>query len=79
MTLYALFIQLGTFWSEGNWLLLVLDIVILVASLWVMVEALGAMRKAREYQGDDDAELEQLSTAEVAAPGGPGRTRDDES
>jgi len=66
MTLYALFIQLGTFWSEGNWLLLILDIVILVASLWVMVEALGAMRKAKDYQGDDDAELEQLSASEAA-------------
>ncbi|WP_130014458.1 carbon starvation protein A [Serinicoccus sediminis] len=79
MTLYALFIQLGTFWSEGNWLLLVLDIVILVASLWVMVEALGAMRKARDYQGDDDAELEQLSAAEVAASGDTRPTRSDES
>ncbi|WP_298748733.1 carbon starvation protein A [uncultured Serinicoccus sp.] len=79
MTLYALFIQLGTFWSEGNWLLLVLDIVILVASLWVMVEALGAMRKARDFQGDDDAELEQLSAAEVATSGEMNRTRSDES
>ncbi|KUG52781.1 carbon starvation protein CstA [Serinicoccus chungangensis] len=79
MTLYALFIQLGTFWSEGNWLLLVLDIVILVASLWVMVEALGAMRKARDFQGDDDAELEQLSAAEVASSGEMDRTRSDES
>ncbi|WP_299519409.1 carbon starvation protein A [uncultured Serinicoccus sp.] len=79
MTLYALFIQLGTFWSEGNWLLLVLDIVILVASLWVMVEALGAMRKARDFQGDDDAELEQLSAAEVASSGEMNRTRSDES
>ncbi|WP_151523827.1 carbon starvation CstA family protein [Serinicoccus kebangsaanensis] len=69
MTLYALFIQLGTFYSEGNWLLLVLDIVILVASLWVMVEALGAMRRAKDYTGDDDAELEQVSAAEVAAAG----------
>ncbi|GAA4880033.1 carbon starvation CstA family protein [Serinicoccus chungangensis] len=79
MTLYALFIQLGTFWSEGNWLLLVLDIVILVASLWVMVEALGAMRKARDFRGDDDAELEQLSAAEVASSGEMDRSRSDES
>ncbi|WP_298888800.1 carbon starvation protein A [uncultured Serinicoccus sp.] len=79
MTLYALFIQLGTFWSEGNWLLLILDIVILVASLWVMVEALGAMRKARDFQGDDDAELEQLSAAEVASSGETRPDRSDES
>ncbi|WP_114905699.1 carbon starvation protein A [Ornithinimicrobium murale] len=59
MTIYALFIQLGTFWEAQNWLLLALDLVILVAALWVIVEAAAAMRSARNYVGDDDAELAQ--------------------
>ena len=64
MTIYALFIQLGTFWNERNWLLLVLDVVILVAAVWVIVEAVTAMRSARHYEGDDDAELLALSSRE---------------
>ena len=71
MTIYALFIQLGTFWEAQNWLLLVLDVVILVAALWVLVEAIGAMRKAKDYRGDDDAELAELSAAEVTGRSAP--------
>jgi carbon starvation protein len=56
VTVYALFIQLGTFWSEKNWLLLVLDLVILVAAAWVIVEALAAMKRTRaEGLTDDDS------------------------
>jgi carbon starvation protein len=57
MTIYALFIQLGTFWDTQNWLLLVLDVIILVAALWVIVEAFAAMRRAKDFQGEDDAEV----------------------
>lgn len=64
MTIYALLIQVGTFWDQQNWLLLGLDIVILVAAIWVFVEAITAMRKARDYEGDDDAELAALSGRE---------------
>ncbi|HZL07352.1 MAG TPA: carbon starvation CstA 5TM domain-containing protein, partial [Coriobacteriia bacterium] len=64
MTIYALLIQVGTFWEKQNWLLLGLDIVILVAAIWVFVEAIAAMRKARDYEGDDDAELAALSGRE---------------
>lgn len=64
ITIYALFIQLGTFWEKQNWLLLGLDIVILVAAIWVFVEAVTAMRKARDYEGDEDAELAALSARE---------------
>ena len=64
MTIYALFIQLGTFWETQNWLLLILDLVILVAAVWVMVEAAVAMKGAKGYDGDDDAELAALSGRE---------------
>lgn len=55
MSIYALIIQLGTFYADQNWLLLVLDVIILIASLWVALEAFIAMGKARAGV-DDDAE-----------------------
>jgi carbon starvation protein len=48
MSLYALVVQLGSFYASGNWLLLGMDVVILVAALWVTLEAVMAMRKGRE-------------------------------
>ena len=76
MTVYALFVQLGTFYEQRNWLLLVLDIVILVAALWVIVEAFAAMRDARSYQGDDDEELADLTAADAAGRPGDASARD---
>ncbi len=69
VTIYALFIQLGTFYADRNWLLLVLDLIILVAALWVIVESVGAMRRARHYEGDDDAELADIAAAEAQRAG----------
>ena len=61
MTVYALFIQLGTFWDERNWLLLVLDLVILVAAAWVVVEALAAMRRTQQDgTRDEDADSDTV-------------------
>ncbi|NYZ63703.1 carbon starvation CstA family protein [Luteimonas deserti] len=54
MSVYALVVQLGTFYNDGKWLLLVMDIVILIAALWVAFEAAIAMRKGREA-GPGDA------------------------
>ncbi|USQ80769.1 carbon starvation protein A [Ornithinimicrobium faecis] len=67
VTVYALFVQLGTFYEESNWLLLIMDIVILIAALWVIVEAFAAMRTARAYDGDDDAELAQEAVDAAAS------------
>lgn len=47
ISLWAVVIQLGQFFNEGNWLLLVLDVIILIAGLWVTVEAFAAMNRAR--------------------------------
>ena len=64
MTVYALFVQLGTFYSDRNWLLLILDVVILIAALWVIVETFGAMNRARKGEDKDEAdELESVSNA----------------
>jgi carbon starvation protein len=47
MTVWALFIQLGEFYSGGDWLLTIVDAIIFVLSLWLIVEAIGAFRRAR--------------------------------
>lgn len=62
MTVYALFVQLGTFYDDQDWLLLALDIIILIAALWVIVEALGAVNRARKGLDSDglDDELEPV-------------------
>jgi carbon starvation protein len=63
MSVYALIVQLGTFWADRSWLLLVLDVVILVASLWVAVEAVAAMNAARK--GEFDPETDEPVLAEA--------------
>ncbi|MFC4727868.1 carbon starvation protein A [Coralloluteibacterium thermophilus] len=47
MSIIALVVQLGEFYRQENWLLLVMDVVILVAALWVALEAAIAMRRSR--------------------------------
>jgi carbon starvation protein len=54
MTVYALFVQLGTFFGDENWLLFALDLVILVAAVWVIVESVAAMRSAKSDGTDHD-------------------------
>lgn len=48
MTVYALIVQMGQFYAAGNWLLLVLDVIILIAAVWVMFESAIAMSRARK-------------------------------
>jgi carbon starvation protein len=48
MSVYALVVQLKTFYTDQNWLLLGMDIVILIAALWVTLEAFIAMSKGRD-------------------------------
>ena len=47
MSLWAAVLQLRTFWGAGNWLLLVLDVIIICCAIWVIVEAFTAISKAR--------------------------------
>ncbi len=56
MSIYALVVQLGTFWADRSWLLLVLDVIILIASLWVAVEAVAAMNAARKGTFDPETD-----------------------
>ncbi|NGX14871.1 carbon starvation protein A [Wenzhouxiangella sp. XN24] len=45
MSVFALLVQLGQFYRQENWLLLGMDIVILLAALWVIFEAAVAMSR----------------------------------
>lgn len=59
VSLYALIIQMGSFFAERNWLLLVLDVIILIAALWVVLESAIALQRARssapEVEEEDEA------------------------
>ena len=48
MSLWAAVLQLRTLWEAQNWLLLVIDIAIIICAIWVIVEALTAIQKARQ-------------------------------
>ncbi|GAA1727207.1 carbon starvation protein A [Microbacterium paludicola] len=66
---WAAIVQLGAFWNDGvetNWLLLVLDVIIIVAAVWVAVEGIMAMRRAAaEPPEADDADLTDHLTEPV--------------
>ena len=53
MSIFALLVQMGQFYRAENWLLLGMDVVILIAALWVTLESFIAMR-----QGPDPAEVQ---------------------
>ena len=58
MSFWALGSQLLGFVEDQNWLLLVLDVIILIAAVWVTIEAAGALRRARA-EGPDSAEAHE--------------------
>lgn len=63
MSLFAAIVQVGTFYSSENWLLLVLDLVIIVAALWVILEATIAMTKARRSPPESEDETLTVETS----------------
>ena len=67
MSAYAAIVQMGTFFADGNWLLFVLDVIILIAALWVIVEAINAMVKARKLPTEADEMDEQILASGGAA------------
>ena len=54
MSFYAAIVQLGTLRDNEDWLLLGIDAVIIVAAVWVAVEAVLAMRRARNEPAETD-------------------------
>ena len=51
MATWALLIQLRDFWNQGNYLLIVMDLLILGATIMVALEAVGALRGAWSDRG----------------------------
>ncbi len=51
MATWALLIQLRDFWNAGNYLLIVMDVLILGATILVALEAVSALRKAWNERG----------------------------
>ena len=47
MTILALLLQLRTFFQQGQYFLVFMDVVILGATIWVALESLAALRRAR--------------------------------
>ncbi len=54
MTVLALLVQLADFWRAGDYFLLFLDLVILGAAIWVGLEALATLRRARAEQKEQE-------------------------
>jgi carbon starvation protein len=55
MAALALLIQLGGFWTSGDYFLAAMDALILVAAILVALEALGALRRARDQPAPAEA------------------------
>lgn len=70
VSIYALIVQLGQFYNDGNWLLLVLDIIVLLAAVWVLIEAAMAMVRTRNQEPDPEDE-EALTEEELLPAGTP--------
>jgi carbon starvation protein len=68
MTVFALLIQLRGFWSRGQLFLVALDLVILVVAIWVALEALGALNRARRDGPDEEEPAEQAEEMTVGRP-----------
>ena len=56
MTIYAALVQLFSLFRDGNWLLFTLDVIIVVAASWVLVEAVIAMLAARKLPKEPEDE-----------------------
>jgi carbon starvation protein len=51
MTVFALLVQLAQFWRNGQYFLLAMDLLILVATIWVALESFRALGQARRERG----------------------------
>ena len=52
MAVFVLIIQARDFFTEGQYFLLVMDVVILAATIWVALESLAALRRTRRTPGE---------------------------
>ncbi len=57
MTVLALLVQLAGFWRQEQYFLLVMDLFILAAAIWVALEALSTLRRARMSEPEEEVEV----------------------
>ncbi len=69
MTILALLVQLATFWQNGQYFLVFMDAVILFATIWVGLESLAALQRARRDQGDPPAPGQKAEPVGKQRPG----------
>ncbi|MBC7725460.1 MAG: carbon starvation protein A [Burkholderiaceae bacterium] len=70
MALWAAIVQLGSFANpnDPDWMLFGLDVIIIVASVWVAVESIQAMRRAKKLVPEDEnADAELTSSGKPSA------------
>ncbi|TVR55598.1 MAG: carbon starvation protein A [Gemmatimonadales bacterium] len=48
MTVMALLVQLAGFWRDGRYFLVFTDLLILLVTIWASLEAIGALRRAKQ-------------------------------
>jgi carbon starvation protein len=71
MTIFALLWQLAQFWRNEQYFLVVMDVLILVATIWVGLESLGALMRARTESDDPEGPSPERA-AEAGVGEGPG-------
>ncbi|MCF6521761.1 carbon starvation protein A [Streptomyces sp. JJ36] len=64
MAFWAALVQLGDLYDARDWLLLVIDVVIIVAAVWVAFEAVVAMRRASQ-EPPEALDADVTETAEL--------------
>ena len=60
VSMYAAIVQLGTFIAAGDWLLVIIDAIILIAAVWVVLAAVSSMVRTRHEPLDLDAEMTDI-------------------
>ena len=58
MAFFAGLIKLVEYYEKGNWLLVVLDLIVLVVSVLVMLEAWSVIGKHKQNKTSDEGEIE---------------------
>ena len=67
MSTLALTQQLGQFWTQQNWLLLSLNVIVLITALWAFTEAVAAMNRARYLPKETEEDDIRAARAETEA------------
>ena len=72
MAIFGLLVQLGQLYESRNWPLLILDVIILIAALWVTLESILVLRGGSSHpEALDDEVAEGAATQPVREENSP--------